>query len=143
MGWISDIRDEIQRLDLSRKALRKFGLLVGSVLLILTGWLWFKSRGPVAVGTAGGAGFALILGGVFFPQILSGIYRLWMGAAFAMGWVMSRVLLIVLFYLVVVPTGIFARLAHKHFMAIDFKTRKDTYWLPKADGRRTNYEKMF
>jgi hypothetical protein len=143
MGWISDIRNEIQRLDRSRKALRKFGLLVGSVLLILTGWLWFKSRGPAYVGIVGGTGFALILAGAFFPHILSGIYRLWMGMAFAIGWVMSRVLLIVLFYLVVVPTGVIARLAHKHFMAIDFKTKRDTYWIPKSDSHQDNYEKMY
>jgi hypothetical protein len=66
-----------------------------------------------------------------------------MGMAFAMGWVMSRVLLIVLFYLVVVPTGVIARLAHKHFMAIDFRTKKDTYWLPKTDSHQENYEKMY
>jgi hypothetical protein len=66
-----------------------------------------------------------------------------MGMAFAMGWVMSRVLLIVLFYLVVVPTGVIARLAHKHFMATDFRTKKETYWLPKTDSHQENYEKMY
>ena len=143
MGWISDIRNEVKRLDRSRKALRKFGLVVEAFFLILAGWLWFKSRDPVSACTVGGAGFVLLAAGAFWPQALSGVYRLWMGMAFAMGWVMSRVLLIVLFYLVVVPTGVIARLAHKHFMAIDFRTKKDTYWLPKTDSHQENYEKMY
>lgn len=143
MSWISDIRNEVKRLDRSKKALRKFGFVVGAFFLILAGWLWFKSRDPVFVGIVGGAGSALLIAGVFVPRILSGTYRLWMGMAFAIGWVMSRVMLIVLFYLVVVPTGIIARLAHKQFMAIDFKTRKDTYWLPKTDSRQDHYEKMY
>jgi hypothetical protein len=55
MSWISDIRNEVKRLDRSRKALRKFGIVVGSVFLVLTGWLWFKSWGPAYVGFVGGA----------------------------------------------------------------------------------------
>lgn len=143
MSWISDIRNEVQRLDCSRKALRKFGLVVGSVFLILSGWLWFKSRDPVSAGVAGGAGFILLVAGAFWPHTLSGVYRLWMGMAFAIGWVMSRIMLIILFYLVVVPTGIIARLAHKRFMATDFKTKKDTYWLARTDSHQENYEKMY
>jgi len=143
MGWISDIRNEVKRLDRSRKALRKFGLVVGAFFLILAGWLWLKSRDPVSAGSVGGAGFVLLAVGAFWPHALSGVYRLWMGMAFAMGWVMSRVLLIVLFYLVVVPTGVIARLAHKHFMATDFRTKKETYWLPKTDSHQENYEKMY
>ena len=109
MGWISDIRNEVKRLDRSRKSLRKFGLVVGAFFLIFAGWFWFKSWGPAYVGMVGGAGFALLIAGVFVPQVLSGVYRLWMGMAFAIGWVMSRVMLIVLFYLVVVPTPYFAK----------------------------------
>ena len=36
-----------------------------------------------------------------------------------------------------------ARLAHKHFMAIDFKTKRDTYWILKSDSHDDNYEKMY
>jgi hypothetical protein len=143
MSWISDIRNEVKRLDCSRKALRKFGLVVGSVFIVLSGWLWFKSANPVSAAIPGGAGFTLLVAGSFWPHTLSGIYRLWMGMAFAIGWVMSRILLIVLFYLVVVPTGIFARLAHKHFMAVDFKSKKDTYWIPRSDSHHDDYEKMY
>jgi hypothetical protein len=28
-------------------------------------------------------------------------------------------------------------------MAIDFRTKKDTYWLPKTDSHQENYEKMY
>jgi hypothetical protein len=66
-----------------------------------------------------------------------------MRIAFAMAWVLSRVMLIVLFYLVVVPTGMIARLAHKLFMAIDFKTKRDIYWIPKSDSHDDNYDKMY
>ncbi len=143
MSWISDIRNEVKRLDCSRKALRKFGLVVGSVFLVLSGWLWFKSANPVSAGIPGGAGFTLLVAGAFWPHGLSGIYRLWMGMAFAIGWVMSRIMLVILFYLIVVPTGIFARLAHKHFMAVDFKSKKDTYWIPRSDSHHDDYEKMY
>jgi len=143
MGLISDIRDEVKRLDCSRKALRKFGILVGSVLLILAAALWFRSPDHRIAALAGLVGIALAGAGALFPGVLPGVYRSWMWIAFVMGWIMSRCILIILFYLVVVPTGVLARLFHKRFMAVDFRVRKTTYWVPKPDARQDNYDKMY
>lgn len=54
---------------------------------------------------------ALTLGaiGVFIPYLAGKIHWAWMKLAHAMGWVMSKVMLTLVYVLVVVPMGVFSR----------------------------------
>ena len=62
----------------------------------------------------------LLLGGLLNPKALERVYAVWMGIAFALGWVVSRAILILLFYFVITPIGIVARLSGKKFIDITF-----------------------
>jgi len=143
MSWISDGRDELKALDASKKRLRTFGITVGIVFLILSGWVYFNDAPLLFICLLGAVGLTLILGGVLFPNGLAQVYRVWMGFAFAIGWAVSRVILAILFYFVVTPIGLVARLVGKEFMDINMKKTKDSYWIPKRDSEEINYEKMY
>jgi hypothetical protein len=71
---------------------------------------------------------------------------MWMTLAILMSWVMTRVILSVLFYLGITPMSILARLFGKDFLAIKFD-RKDvtSYWIPKEKQvfEKADYEKQF
>ncbi|MFA5803859.1 MAG: SxtJ family membrane protein [Melioribacteraceae bacterium] len=142
MSWIKDVAHEIKELDVSEKSLRKFGFTVGIVflvfgLLLLWKSIWINTR--VLFITIGGA---LILGGYLIPNWLKYIYKIWMGFAFALGWVISRFILIILFVFVLTPLAIIANLFGKKFLDLKFKDGKNSYWIPK-EKRKNDYEKMF
>jgi len=79
------------------------------------------------------------------PRLLKPLQKLWMGLALVMGWVMSRLLLIVIFYFVMTPVGFLARLFGKDFLDIGNKEHKDSYWMPckKKNDTKMDYENQF
>jgi len=143
MSWIRDVRNEVAGLDLSKSSLRKFGLLVGGILIVLSLWFIFRSKWETARIILLVIGSFLLLAGFFFPFVLKGLYKIWMGLAFAIGWVVSRILIAILFYLVVTPAGIVARLTGKKFLDVDMREKKESYWIVKSSEKKNNYEKMY
>ncbi len=142
MSWISDVRDELQQLKKSGPELRKFGLLVGAVFLLFGVAGFFKHWSAEIFVTAGAIGILLLLCGWLRPAVLKRAYVVWMGIAFVLGWVVSRLILIVLFYVVLTPLGIVARLSGKKFIATEFRTQRVSLWIAKESAKKTNYEKM-
>lgn len=126
--------DEWRALDVSRPALRRFGLAVGGVLLgVAAVVLWRRgyTATPLVWGL-GGAGGALVVLGAVAPGLLRPLYRVWMGLALVLGFVMTHVILAVLFYAVVTPIGLVMRA----FGHDPLQRRRDpaapTYWQPKT-----------
>ncbi len=143
MSWTSDVRDEIRRLRYTTKELRKFAYFVGSVLILIGAAGIFKHwrYGSIAVLII--AGLLLGLCGLLFPNALKKVYMVWMGLAFALGWIVSRAILVLLFYLVITPVSIAARLAGKKFIDIEFPKKGATYWVPKGHSKKVRYDRMF
>jgi hypothetical protein len=143
MSWISDVRVEMRGLKRTPKELRKFAYLVGSVLIIVGGAGLFKHWHVLVVAALWGAGLMLLLGGLLTPRLLEGVYTVWMGIAFGLGWVVSRAILVLLFYLVITPIGMLARLLGKKFIDITFPQAGESYWISRQNSKKINYEKMF
>ena len=143
MSLIRDVQEEIRKLDLSGKSLRKFGIVVGLVFLFLTVWIYIKGYPHIFLYGAGLIGGLLVSGGIIMPYALKGVYRYWMGMAFCMGWVVSRILLIILFYLIITPIGLLTRLMGKKFMEVNIDRDKATYWVRKDKEKKTDYQKMY
>lgn len=143
MSWIEDVRLELKELDSSPKSLRKFAFLVGVIVLVISFWLSLRYFSPFIYYFLGIIGMVLIVMGVFFQKGLKGIYKLWMGLAFAIGWVVSRILLMIIFYFVIMPIGLAARIFGKEFLDKEPRSRKDSYWVERDASRKANYEKMY
>jgi hypothetical protein len=58
---------------------------------------------------------------------------------------MTRVILTVLFYLVLTPIAVTARLFGKQFLDLSFRDPKDSYWVlrEKDSSKERNYEAQF
>jgi hypothetical protein len=87
-------------------------------------------------------GALLFIFGLLLPNFLSGVYKIWMGLAFALGWVVSRILLIILFYLGITTIGFIAKIFGKKFLDIKFRDNKNTYWIERGDSK-VDYTKMY
>ncbi len=138
------IREEIQTLKTGARELRKFGLTVGGVLALLALWFWW--RGKVYFPVVLVPGVLLMVLGALAPRTLKLFYVGWMSLAFILGFAVSTALLTVLFYLIVTPIGLIARLAGQDFLNRKFDRSGATYWIlrDRSSSRQTrNYEQQF
>jgi predicted PurR-regulated permease PerM len=126
-----------------RRELRKFALTVGTVFGILGGLFLWRGKAPYPYFLVIAA--ALILAGLIRPRALRPVHRVWMGLARAMSWVMTRVILVILFFAVVTPIGLVARMLGKDFLNLKFDNNAGTYWIyreaEEEDPER--YEKQY
>ena len=81
---------------------------------------------------------------MIIPIILKPIYILWMVFAVILGWVMTRVILSFLFYIVITPIGIISRILGKEFLDLK-ESKHDSYWNHRYSEIELNqdYEKQF
>lgn len=143
MSWTDDVRTGLARLDTSPRALRKAALGVAGVLLAVAAWLVWRGRLPaVRLGLAL-AGTLLALAGALAPARLRTAYLGWMTLALAIGWVMSRVVLTLVFALVLTPLALLARLTGKRFLALRPDRTAASYWVPRERRPTGRYERMY
>lgn len=144
-SFLQTVRAEVRALDPSPGALRQFGLVVGGVLLAVAGLLlWRRGLGPWVWGL-GGVGGALAVLGAVAPAVLGPARRAWMTGAFALGFVMTRVILTLAFVVVFVPTALVLRLVGKRLLARRPAPGATTYWIRRDDGRadRESLERLY
>lgn len=78
-------------------------------------------------------------------KLLRPIQKIWMSLGFLIGWIVTRVILIILFYLVITPIGLLARMLGKHFLDTEFNRNTDSYWIAREPVGldKRSYENQF
>lgn len=137
------IKDELKSIKSDRKDLRNFGLVVGGVFLSIGLYLWLRHKPAGPYFTAIGA--PLLVLGLVFPTVLKPVQKVWMGLAVIMGFVMTRVILSGVFFLVIMPLGFCLRLAGKRMLDLRFDKSRGSYWITKQKAvfSKERYEKQF
>jgi cellulose synthase/poly-beta-1,6-N-acetylglucosamine synthase-like glycosyltransferase len=135
--------EDIKNIKSGKRDLRKFGLTVGIALGIFGGLFLWRGKGyyDILFYIAG----AFLLLSLTVPMVLKPIQKAWMTLAVILGWVMTRVILSILFFVVVTPIGLISRLFGKDFLDLEFDENSRSYWVPK-EPRRTDkhdYEKQY
>src|SRR4029453_19323168 len=94
------------------KQLRSFGLIVGGIFALIGVWpaVWRGQSLRLWSFILGGILLSLALA---WPMSLTHVYRLWMRVGGVLGWINTRIILSVLFYLLFTPLGLFMRLRGK------------------------------
>ena len=134
--------EELNSIKSSRKDLKNFGVAIGLVLMIIGVFLFVREKDLFIYFFS--VGLALIIISVITPVILKPIYKIWMIFAVIIGWIMTRVILSVLFFLIITTIGIFTRLIGKDFL--NLKTKNNvSYWNIRNKEYELNqdYEKQF
>jgi Saxitoxin biosynthesis operon protein SxtJ len=139
MSWISE---EYQKLDRSPRTLKRFGFTVGFVILSLGCVLLWRHRGAGWPMISTGA--ILLLAASLAPMTLKWVHGPWMIAALALGWIVTRIVLTIVFFLLVVPVGVLQRLFGARSIEFAFKADRASYWRPRtARPISDDYEKQF
>ena len=137
------IAEEIRNIKETKRDLRKFGLTVGVGLLIFAGFLFWKEKESFFY--FGIIGLFLVLTGLIIPAVLKPLNKVWMTLAILMGWVMTRVILTILYYLVLTPIRILAMLFGKFFLDLNIDKSAKSYWeiRKKSELKPLDYERQF
>lgn len=121
------IMDEIKAIRSGRKDLRSFGWVMGTCLLVIGALLGWRGRSVYPL-FLWASGFFFVCG-LLVPVALLPVHKAWMAFGVVMGWTMTRIILVVLFYLIVAPIAVIARVSGKDFLSL--KPEKDSYWVKK------------
>ena len=123
---------------------RNFGLIVGGVFAALAGWWIFRGKFHTVAPWVLGLGAVLFVSGLVLPKLLVIPNRLWMGLAEVLSFVMTRIILALVFFLLVTPLGFFRRLTGGDSLNRR-AARAESYWKPygprQADPH--HYDKMY
>lgn len=137
------IAEEIRNIKSGKSDLRKFGISVGIVLSLLGGLFLWREKSYYFYFFILSA--TLIFPGLAAPTILKPIHKAWMTLAVLLGWLMTRLILIVLFYLIVTPISCLAKLFGEQFLDLKFNKDANSYWIPRKTEKfqRSDYERQF
>jgi hypothetical protein len=127
------IRDEIQQIDASHDAVYRFARLMAVVGLLVAAYFVYASRSVTDPGVLWAVSAALVVWatGRWLAGLLRPLYYAWMMLAVLLGFVMTRVILFLVFALVVTPIGIVMRLLGRDPLKKQSDASLTTYWIPR------------
>ena len=129
----------MERINSDLKSLRKFGMTMGIALLAVAVFIIMRRHDPQP---------ALLIALIFFilgiaaPILLKPLYIAWMRFAYLLGWVNTRLLLAIIFYLVFTPIGLVMRLCGVDPLKRKINKKEKSYW-EKRESTQLSYERQF
>jgi cytochrome bd-type quinol oxidase subunit 2 len=124
--------------------LRLFAI-VQLVVAAVCAWLLHRrlGAGAVAIGLLS-ASLIATAAGLMWPQVLRPLFVVWMAAAFPVGWVMSHLMLGIVYYGVVTPIGFALRWRGRDALQIKSCPEAETYWSVRPPAPEpTRYFRQF
>jgi len=86
-----------------------------------------------------------LLSGILKPMLLKQVYLGWMALAIGMGFVMTKVIMAILFFGVFTVGGLIGRLFSKDMLDQQYESHAQTYWKPhvKSSDAKKHLEHQF
>jgi hypothetical protein len=73
----------------------------------------------------------ILITGLLFPAVLKPFYILWMSFAVVLGYIMTRIILSIIFYLLFSPVGLILRILRKDLLQERFDKTAESYWIKR------------
>lgn len=124
--------------------LRKFGITMAIAFGLLSGLLFWRNKEYYWCFLISSLFFLFL--GLCLPASLKHVYKGWMSMASVMGWFMTRLILVLLFYLIFTPIGLLLRLCGKKLLDIEFENYSaKSYWINRQQLKfdKNRYDKQF
>lgn len=79
-----------------------------------------------------------------FKRFFRLLYRYWMKFAHVLGWINTRILLTLFYFVILTPFALLVSLFKRDLLDQSFKPNEPTYWLPKEKAvERERYLKPY
>jgi len=123
--------------------LRSFGFITGGLTPVIFGlllpWLFghdFPKWPWIVSGT-------LLVWTLVLPKSLKPVYRVWMTIGLILGWINTRIILSIMFYLIILPTGVIMRLFGKDPMARTMLREQKSYRVTSTVPDKNHMERPY
>lgn len=130
----------MEKFNLDKRTIKKFGMAMSMFFLIITLFILVRHK-HITLST-------FIISAVFFisalvsPILLKPVYIFWMNLAHILAWINTRLILLILFYIIFTPIGIGIRLFGLDLLDRKIDKNKGSYWLKKEQDE-LRYERQF
>ncbi len=129
---------------LDKKGLRRFGITTGAIIVVLFAlffpWVFEVKTMPLWPWIVAGL---LWTPALLTPSVLRPVYTVWMKIGHAIGWVNTRIILGVIFYVLVLPMGLLMRLFGNDPMARKLDKSVSSYRIKSVSDPKDRLEKPF
>ena len=134
--------EEIKNIPNSKRDIRSFGITMGMILFIICGLLMYYNKEIYQI--IGIIALMFVGLGLIMPVVLKPLYFVWMSFAAILGWLMTRLILSLVFYLIITPISLVTRIIGEDFLALK-KKKVESYWNHRDSSieLNQNYEKQF
>jgi membrane-associated phospholipid phosphatase len=135
----------IKEITSTNENVRKFGRLFAGLFFLLSAYGFWTSKAYWPWTSGAAAFFGLCSLGSPGIALLRPLYIGWMMFAFVLGWINTRIILGIFFYLILTPIGLVLRLTGKDLLDERMDREASTYWKKRdplsSDPQRC--ERMF
>jgi hypothetical protein len=108
---------------------RAFGIVFAVAFALVGAWPTLSGVGPWYWAWAIGGAFLLVA--MFVPSALKPLNFVWIRFGMVLGMVVSPLVLALVYYLAVTPTGLVMRLARRDLLRLQRERELKSYWIPR------------
>lgn len=128
----------------ARSEARRFGAGAAAVCGLAGAWAAWGRHHAVTGTALGTVGAVLALLGLVAPSAALALRRAWMRIGHALGWVNTRILLGVVFFVLLTPIALAMRLAGRDPLRLRWRPgATPSYWLRRAPTDRQHWERTY
>jgi carbamoyltransferase len=122
---------------------KKFGIGLSIILAILGTLQWLRGIPFFPVFYL--ISVLVLLSGLLLPVALKPLYILFSYIGFGLGWVMTRIIITTLFFLILTPISLLSRLFRKKYLNLEFRKNRNTHWeeRQKQNASKNHFEKQY
>lgn len=134
---------DVKKTQFTAKELRDFALIMAGMLVLMFGlvlpWLFAYSTPywPFI------AAFGFIVVGLIKPVLLGPVNRIWLKISDVLGWVNTRLVMGVIFFLLIVPIGLVMRIFTKDPLNNNWSSTQKSYRIVTKVRNKEHLEKPF
>jgi len=132
-------------IGVNRSELRNFGFIFASGILLLFGLFfpWLQEKQIQFTHWPWGIAFVLVVISVCVPVVLKPVQRIWLFIGEILGFINSRIILGVIFWLIFTPTAIVLRILRKDLLLVQLHATEKSYRVDSAQPKLENLNRPY
>lgn len=133
----------MEKLNLDKKTLMKFGITMGIAFMAITIFILFRHKYSILPASV--ISLIFFISAFTMPVLLKPVYIIWMRLALVLAWINTRLILFIIFYLIFTPMGLVMKLFRVDLLDRKIDKNKMSYWKQKEKKHLNplDYERQF
>ena len=118
-----------------RRELRMFAIALACLCALGGAFSLQRGVSELLLSTLFGVALVVLCVAWLAPHSMRPVYLLWVLLFYPLRWLVSCLLIAVVYYLVITPVGLIIRLSGRKLIEKRFDSETSTYWKPKTETR--------